>query len=243
MKRIYAVLCAAVMLLLLVLPAGALESTDAAMEAYAKIEAAVEAEFGTDDATGLVRFPDHFAGGWYDEENYLVLALTDLSYRSYYEDLSGNPEVIRFVEAKYSLWELLDIQAEIAENYLETEQYGFYLEGAMVDMASNTLQLTVVQGGLEKALEYYQSIYGDAISAVEGEDLLEVPTDGDVADVIRIDLWVIIVILAGALLTVVLFIVLVVLIIRRIREKQREKKLQVEQAAAKAARNAGKRKK
>lgn len=238
MKRMFSILWVAILVVLLTVPGMALESTEESLQAYANIEAAVIAENGTDEATGLARFPDEFAGAWYDEENYLVLALTDLSAQSYYEERSGNPEVLRFAQVKYSLWDLLEIQAEISATYMETEKYGFYLEGAMVDMPTNTLQLTVVQGGVEKALEYYRGIYGDAISAVEGQELLEVPADGDVEDVVRIDLWVIIMVAVMALAAVALFILLVVLIIRRRQEKRQEKKTQTERAAAQAARAA-----
>lgn len=235
MKRFVSLLLAGLLTALLTVPGLALESADAAREAYANIEAAVIAQFGTDEVTGLPRFPDNFAGGWYDEENYLILALTDLSDKDYYENLSGNPAVIRFTQAKYSLWELLEIQAEISETYMDTEQYGFYLEGAIVDMPSNTLQLTVVQGGLELALEYYQKIYGDAISAVEGEDLMEVPEDGEVEGVLRIPLWLIILFIVAFVLVVVLTTILIVLIVRRSREKKQDKRHQAELAAAKAA--------
>lgn len=235
MKRIFSLVFAVA--LLLAVPAGALESSDAAIEAYNNINAAIEAEYGVDEAMGVAYYPDEFAGAWLDEENYLVIGLTDMSQpvQDYYAGLSGNGAVIRFTQAKYSLWDLLEIQTEISNTYRETEQEGFFLEGAMVDVATNTLQLTVVQGGLEKALEYYQAIYGDAISAVEGEALMELPTDGEVEGAIRIKLWVLVVAAIVLVAVVVLVIVLIVKLTRRGRKNKQEKKRQAELAAAKAA--------
>lgn len=238
MKKVFSVLWVVALLMMLAVPGMALETDEAAQAAYSAIEAAVIAEFGTDEATGLARFPDEFAGAWYDEEHYLVLALTDLSAKGYYEERSGNPDVIRFKQVKYSLWYLLDIQAEISATYRETEQLGFFLEGAMVDMASNTLQLTVVQGDLEQALAYYTSIYGDAISAVEGEALMELPEDSAVNGELRIPLWAILAAGVVILLVVGLSITLVVLIVRAQKEKKQEKRRQAEEAAAAAARAA-----
>ncbi len=238
MKKICSAVWAAALLMLLAVPGLALETNEQALAAYAAIEEAVIAEFGTDEATGVARFPDEFAGAWYDEENYLVIALTDLSGQSFYEQRSGNAEVLRFKQVKYSIWYLLDIQAEISATYRETEQLGFFLEGAMVDVASNTLQLTVVQGDLEQALEYYTAIYGDAISAVEGEALMEVPEDPEIDGEIRIPLWFIIAMCVAVLVIVILAVTLIVLIVRAAREKKANRRHEAEAAAAEAARAA-----
>ena len=230
--------------LCLTVPAMALETSDAAMEAYSNIEAAVAEEHGVDSTTTLANYPDNFAGAWLDSENYLVIGLTDMSadVQNYYIERSGNGDVIRFAEKAHSLRELLNIQNEIAQTYLETEDEGFFMEGALIDLETNTVKLVVYQGGEEAALAYYQAIYGDAISVESGQELMESPNGEEEEDVIRISIWVILLVLVVILAVLVLVIVLIVKLIHKSRKKKQEKKRQAELAAAEAARSAKKRK-
>lgn len=233
-------------LLLTVASAAAFETDERAQAAYGKIDAAVAQEYGRDSSTELANFPEGFGGAWLDEENYLIIGLTEEAEmdQEYYRELSEDPEVLKFVDVKYSLADLLKIQAEISQSYPEMEGVDFYLEGALIDLASNTVQLTVMQGGLETALVYYTGLYGDAISGVEGQEAIESGNlSGETTQGLVVSIWVVVAVLAAVLAAIVLVVILVVLLIQNSRKKKRQKKEAMAQAAARAAQEAKSRKK
>lgn len=233
------------MLCVVTVGAAAFESSDRAQAAYSSIDAAVAEQFGRNSTTGLANFPAGFGGVWLDEENYLIIGLTEsaLTEKDYYSELSGDPEVIRFTRVNYDLDTLLDIQAEISQTYPELKDVEFYLEGALIDLPSNTVQLTVMQGGLEKALAYYTGLYGDAISGVEGQEAIEGTVGGETTQGLVISIWIVIAALAALLAFIALVVIFTVLLIQRGRRKKRQKKAEMEQAAARAAQAARSKKK
>ena len=234
------------MLFLTATSAAAFETDERAQAAYGKIDAAVAEEYGRDSATELANFPDGFGGAWLDEENYLIIGLTEegKSDQEYYCELSEDPEVLKFVDVKYSLADLLKIQAEISQSYPEMEDVDFYLEGALIDLATNTVQLTVMQGGLDTALAYYTGLYGDAISGVEGQEAIRSGNlSGETTKGLVVSIWIVIAVLAAALAAIILVIILVVLLIQSSRKKKKRKREEMAQAAARAAQAATSRKK
>lgn len=237
---------AAAVLCLSVTGAAAFETADRAQAAYTAIDTAVAEEFGRNESNQLANYPEGFGGAWLDGENYLIIGLTEegAEDEAYYEELSGDPEALRFERVKYSLAELLAIQAEIAVTYPTMEQIDFYLEGALINLETNTVELTVMQGGLETAMDYYTGLYGDAVSGVEGQEAIETGTvSEETTRGLVISLPVLIAIVVVIVASAALIVILVVVLVQHLRNRKKLRKEEMEQAAARAARAAKEKKK
>lgn len=222
MKRFVCVLLTALLLSPVAVPALAYDTTNEAMQAYDEIEASVIADFGIDDMTGVANFPESFGGAWIGSGNYLVIGLTELSdeNRQFYAVRCQNPEILMFAELKYGLWRLLSIQTEISADFSgQDARTDFYLESAVISLETNSVTVTVMQGGMDAAEEYFSAKYSDAVILVEGGALASAPT-GDGEQAIVLDLWLVIVIILVFLLVLALIVFLTVRVIK-LRSRRR----------------------